>query len=79
MNAAGFSQYDVVRVLRLPDVTQPSGEAFDLRSPQVGDVATIIEIYADPPGVELECCYANGITQWLAAFRFQDVLLELVK
>lgn len=62
-----FSAYDVVRIERLP-ARDASDDAFNLRPPRVGDIATIIEIYTDPPGYELECSGQDGITQWLIAF-----------
>lgn len=52
-------------------------DEFNLRQPEVGDIATIVELYSSPSGYELECSDANGITQWLMAFRPEDVVLEL--
>jgi hypothetical protein len=42
-------------------------------------VATIVEIYLEPPGYELECSDGCGVTQWLMAFGLGDVELELVQ
>ena len=53
-------------------------DEFNLRRPALGDVATIIEICATPPGYELECCDHNGITQWMMAFPTDAIELELV-
>jgi hypothetical protein len=54
-------------------------DAFNLRQPAIGDVATIVEIYSNPPGYELERNDENGITQWLLAFGPDDVELDLVQ
>ena len=36
------------------------------RNPSVGDVGTVVEVYSDPIGYEVECCAAgDGITSWL--------------
>lgn len=70
-----FKQYDVVR-LKAINVSVSTDE-FNLRLPVVGDVATIIEIYSSPLGYELECSDVGGITQWMIAFRPDDVVLEL--
>jgi hypothetical protein len=73
-----FKQYDVVRVMALHVEATKASDAFNLRSPAIGDVATIIEIYSKPPGYELECSDGNGITQWLMAYGPDDIELELV-
>lgn len=74
-----FSQYDVVRLTSLRAPLPGKDDEFNLRSPIVGDVATIVEIYSDPPGYELECSDVNGITQWLIALRPDDIKLELTQ
>lgn len=72
-----FKQYDEVRIMAFRvEQTALAGES-NLRQPEVGDIATIIELYSSPSGYELECSDANGITQWLMAFRPEDVVLEL--
>lgn len=72
-----FKQYDVVRLMAFNARQAALNDDFNLRQPAVGDVATIIELYSSPPGYELECSDADGITQWLIAFRPEDVVLEL--
>jgi hypothetical protein len=62
-----FKLYDEVR-LKAFNAAVPSADAFNLRPPEGGDVATIVEIYSSPPGYELECSDADGITQWLITF-----------
>ena len=72
-----FKQYDVVRIVALNMEKFALADESNLRRPMVGDVATIIELHSSPVGYELECSDANGITQWLMAFRPEDVMLEL--
>jgi hypothetical protein len=73
-----YALFDVVRIKRIvapvPEITP-----LDMRAPCIGDVATIVEVYSDPPGYELECANADGITQWLNAFAPHSVELELVQ
>jgi hypothetical protein len=73
-----FKQYDVVKVKALHVEVGKDSDAFNIRQPVVGDVATIIEVYSKPPGYELECSDGNGITQWLLAFGPGDIELDLV-
>ncbi|ATQ73396.1 hypothetical protein CR152_01880 [Massilia violaceinigra] len=72
-------QYAVVRLkgfnVQMPELA----DECHLRQPRVGDVATIVEIYLEPAGYELECSDGGGITQWLMAFGLGDVELELVQ
>jgi hypothetical protein len=78
MASMSFQQYDVAKLkglrVPLPDLF----DEFNLRRPIIGDVVTIIEIYSEPPGYELECSDSDGITQWMMAFRPEDVELELL-
>lgn len=74
-----FKQYDVVKLKAWHVDAIKVSDAFNLRPPAIGDVATIIEIYSNPPGYELECSDGNGITQWLLAFGPEDVELDLVQ
>lgn len=49
------------------------------RAPQIGDVATIVEVYDTPGlGYELECSDKNGITEWLVSFSSEDAEFELI-
>ncbi|MCB8962236.1 MAG: hypothetical protein H6651_18140 [Ardenticatenales bacterium] len=48
------------------------------RAPQIGDLATIIEIYDNPPGYELECFDDAGRLVWLATFKQGEVAWEWV-
>lgn len=73
-----FKQYDAVRVKSILVPIESLNDELNRKSPKVGDVAYIIEIYENPPGYELECSDADGITQWLKVFRPHDVEFEFV-
>lgn len=73
-----FKVYDVVRLIAIDNDELLLSDAFNIRAPKVGDIATILEIYSDPPGFELECCDKSGSTEWLLGVQENDVLLELV-
>ena len=73
-----LSQYDVVRVVAISKVKAPESE-IDQRPPIVGDVATILEVYDNPPGYELECSDSEGITIWLGGYSLNDMSLKLVE
>lgn len=73
-----FKQYDSVRIAGLKAPLIEFHDTFNLRRPEVGDVACIVEVYSNPDGYELECSDA-GITQWLIAFGPDEIELELVK
>lgn len=74
-----FAQYDVVKVKGFSTDKHAEPNAFDRRPPKVGDVATIVEIYSNPAGYELECSDADGVTEWMIAFAPHEVELELIK
>ena len=70
--------YDAVRIEELRKAADLSDG--DIRQPQVGDVAWVIEIYENPPGYELECSDKDGTTEWLQGFGAEEIELEkLVK
>lgn len=73
------AQYDVVKVKAIRRDVSFEPDDTNRRPPRVGDIATIVEIYANPPGYELECRDHEGITEWLLAFRPEDIELEPVK
>jgi hypothetical protein len=73
-----IAQYDVVRVTKLRTPKRQLADASNLRAPAVGDIATVLEIYDHPAGYKLECSDENGITQWLVAFRAEDIDLQPV-
>jgi len=71
-----IGQFDKVRIvaLRAPRAVSLVGS----RSPQVGDVATVVDVYDHPPGYELECVTPQGETLWLESFAHDEVSLELL-
>jgi len=73
------AQYDVVKVTAIRRAVSFEPDDTNRRLPRVGDIATIVEVYANPPGYELECSDHEGITEWLLAFRPEDIELEPVK
>jgi hypothetical protein len=73
-----FKAYDVVRLIAINNDKLSLPDTFNTRPPTVGDIATILEIYNDPPGFELECSDNVGGTVWLLGVQEKDVQLELV-
>lgn len=70
-----FKPYDAVRIAGFAPQADTAPDAFSQRPPRIGDVATVIERYASPPGYELECS-ADGSAMWQRAFRADEVTLE---
>lgn len=72
-----FPQYAVVSVLEVARVTETyNGWKVNQRSPQVGDVGTIVEILqADglPDHYVVECSDSNGFTIWLGEFLSNEI------
>jgi len=68
--------YDVVRVVAINNQQLLESNVFDLRPPRIGDVATILDVYDDPAGYELECSDETGVTLWLIGCTEKDVELE---
>jgi hypothetical protein len=67
-----MKQYDVVRVAAIRSNRFTSERPGFQRPPQVGDVGTILEVYAD--AFEVECSERDtGVTIWLEAM-FPDEL-----
>lgn len=73
---SAFDLYDEVRITALHKSVHFEPDNTSRRAPRVGDVATIVEVYTNPAGYELECSDADGITEWLWAFAPDDVELE---
>ncbi|MEL6105403.1 MAG: hypothetical protein AAFU85_05180 [Planctomycetota bacterium] len=72
-----FGPYDVVRVVSILDEATVIVDAPNCRRPpKMGNIATILEVYQDPYGFELECCDANGATIWLGGYTPAQLLLE---
>jgi len=74
-----FAQFDSVRLIRLHKAVAFEHDSFNRRPPRIGDIASVVEVHSNPPGYELECCAANGETEWLLAFAPSDIELQLVK
>jgi len=60
-----MKQFDVVKVIAIRGSRFADDEGFDKRAPRVGDVGTILEVYAD--AYEVECSDSDGSTIWLTA------------
>lgn len=60
-----MKQFDVVEVTAIRGDRFASEEVFFKRAPAVGDVGTILEVYAD--AYEVECSDSDGSTIWLDA------------
>ncbi|MFQ3787230.1 hypothetical protein [Halomonas sp. A29] len=61
-----MKQFDVIRVVSIRDDRFTETERDWQRAPAVGDLGTILEVYAD--SFEVECIdSSNGSTIWLAA------------
>jgi hypothetical protein len=73
-----FKQYDVVRIVAFNKPVMVVRDAINGREPHVGDVATIVELYDNPPGYELECVEKGGSTAWLRSFAPDKIELEPV-
>jgi hypothetical protein len=72
-----FAPFDCVRIVAIHDPAALEPSTFDERPPRIGDTATIVEIYTDPPGYELECSSRDdGRTLWLMAFAPDAIELE---
>ncbi len=69
--------YSIVRIKKIHKEFPSEDAGFNKRLPKVGDEATIIEVYTNPPGYELECIDDNGVTQWQIAFSSEEIELEL--
>ena len=76
--AGTLDQYDVVRVTAVSDPAVLFNAHLYQRALRVGDRATLLDIYTDPPGYEFECCDSEGKTIWLGSFAPDDLVLERV-
>lgn len=73
-----YKQYSVVTIAELNREFSPLDSSVGDRLPQIGDEATIVEVYSEPTlGYELECVDKNGDTHWLVTFAPKDALFEL--
>jgi hypothetical protein len=74
-----FIQYDKVKILSLNREFSIEEILTGSRVPQIGDVASIVEVYTNPnKACELERIFMSGDTAWRATFELNDAQLELV-
>ncbi|WP_298769157.1 hypothetical protein [uncultured Shewanella sp.] len=60
-----FAQYDEVKLIKIINQKVMTKKGWGYRDPEVGDIATIIEIYSNPEvAYHLECNDENGATAW---------------
>lgn len=79
MSSILMNQYDVVEIQEIIQASEFKADSFNQRPPQVGDKATIIEIYQAPTlAYELECSDSNGITLWLQIVTTNEMVLKVV-
>ena len=60
-----MKQFDVVKVTAIRSGRFAGEDVFYKRAPIVGDVGTILEVYAD--AYEVECSDSDGSSIWLGA------------
>ena len=60
-----MKQFDVVKVTAIRDNRFAAEKGCDKRAPVIGEVGTILEVYAD--AYEVECSHSDGSTIWLIA------------
>jgi hypothetical protein len=79
-NINNLKQYDVVKIISFSNPDSINKSEFDIKKPEIGDIATIIEIYTNPTiGYELECSDSKtGETLWLCTFDLVEIKLELL-
>ena len=72
-------QFDVVRVVCIRGNRFENKKVFYQRHPKVGDIGTVVEVYANPtPAYEVECSDpSTGITIWLEAMYAEEIALVL--
>lgn len=66
-----MKQFDVVKVTTIRGDRFAGAEVFDKRAPAVGDVGTILEVYAN--AYEVECSDSDGSTVWLEAMYPEEI------
>ena len=68
-----MKQFDIVKVTAIRDGRFSSAASDYLRPPSIGDVGTILEVYAD--AYEVECSGRDGHTIWLEAMYPDELAL----
>ena len=80
-----LNQYTLIRVTKiLRSADKYDGWRINQRSPQIGDIGTIVEILHAPNlpiDYVVECSDSNGITIWLSDFFADEIetIRDLVK
>ena len=73
----GLRQYGMVRVRQLlHQAPHYYGWRINLRSPQVGDVGTIVDILqapGEPDGYVVESSGPDGVSIWLSDFKAEEL------
>jgi len=79
MDQQNIRQYDVVRILAINRGFKENEYYPGTRSPAIGDLATVIEIYKKPElGYELESVNSKGETDWLVSMSPEDMEFEVI-
>ena len=73
-----FSEYDCVKITAIRKPIDTADDGISRRNPVVGDIATVVMVYTDPPGYELECCDTDGVPWYLISVAIDDLDLEIV-
>jgi hypothetical protein len=76
-----ITQYSTVKIVALHRKFDESNvqRGFDRRLPQIGDLATVVEVYRSPTlGYELECSNSDATSEWLITFSLGDAEFEVV-
>lgn len=71
-----MKQYSVVKIKSLKKEFKHSELSFGSRTPQVGDVGTIVDVYDG--AFDIECSDENGVIIWLELFEPYDADLKLL-
>lgn len=71
-----MKQYSIVRIKKLNREFTFNESHMGTRSPSVGDVATIVDVYDG--AFDLECCDSDGCTIWLEIFDSKDAEFEIL-
>ena len=71
-----MKRYSIVRIKKLNREFTFNESHMGTRSPIVGDVATIVDVYDG--AFDLECCDSDGCTIWLEIFDSKDAELEIL-
>ena len=74
-----YNQFELFDTVLVEKVYLAAQNECNKPTPQPGDIATIVEVYSNPQGFELECCDSTGRTIWCGGFEPSDLQLKLLK